>query len=764
MGRISNAQTSFNGGEWSPLLKERQDLEKYKNALATCLNGIPLAQGGWTRRPGTEYIHSAHGFASYEPGRLFRFEYSASQAYVIEVTPLGKFRFYTEGAILTTGVPRTPSAISRANPCVVTHNAHGIANGTRLVWRGMTGMTQLEGQEVQVANATANTYEMLLPGGTLINSTNYDTYTGGAAYHIVEVASPYGNNSMAPLRMVQVGDIAYFVDGINPPKILTRTSAIAFTLTTFQPLDGPYLALNTTAITITPSVSAVGASGTLTASGTLFVSTDVGRVVRIKIGANWGWVRITGFTSDISVNMTVFGTLGGTTATLLWRLGAWPGLALAGSQPAVVAVHENRLTFAGATSAPNRIDMSKSAGDHSSFEPTAPDGTVANDNAISYTFNAKDSNAVQWMVSSEKGLLVGTTSAEWVIRPSSQNEALTPANVTSKPSTDEGSASIDAQPAGDAFLFVQRGGQRLRELAYVFEADGFRSPDMTLLSEHITRPGIARLTYQHQPQEIAWAPRTDGVLLGFTYERAQNVTAWHRHELGGASDAAGLLVPVIEDAVTLVSDDGTRDEVWLLLRRYINGGDVRYIERMSKLWTYGDAKEDALYLDCARKRTGASTVTVTGLMHLEGQTVSILADGNAHPDVTVTNGKITLNVAASKVMIGYRYPSDGQSMPLAGGSQDGSSQGKLGRIVRVGFHLLDTLGFKYGLSADELTELVGAEYGELFGAGTGLMSGVVRCSLGGESSRSRQVFWRCDGPFPATLLALTTQADVSDDS
>jgi hypothetical protein len=402
---------------------------------------------------------------------------------------------------------------------------------------------------------------------------------------------------------------------------------------------------------------------------------------------------------------------------------------------------------------------------YTAFSPSATDGTVADDNAVAFVLNSDDVNAIRWLAASDKGLLAGTSRGEWPVRASSLNEAITPTNISSKPATRHGSADAAPVQAGKSTLFIQRANRKLREMAYVFEVDGFRAPDMTLLAEHITVPSIDELAYQEQPQAIVWGVRGDGVLLGFTYERDQGVTAWHRHELGGQSDAAGEAIPVVESIAVVTAPDGTRDELYMVVQRYINGGTKRYVEYMSKMWEVGDEQEDAFHVDCGWTVTNSPTsATVTGLWHLEGESVGVYADGAKLPNETVTNGKITLDNAAAIVTLGYLYNSDGQTMPLEGGAQDGSAQGKIRKINRVGFWLVDTLGLKYGRDADNLTEIVVRTWGDDYGTATALFTGVVRKRFEGTFDRLGQVYWRADGPFPAQVLAVMPQYDVSDES
>jgi len=260
-----------------------------------------------------------------------------------------------------------------------------------------------------------------------------------------------------------------------------------------------------------------------------------------------------------------------------------------------------------------------------------------------------------------------------------------------------------------------------------------------------------------------WGARSDGVLLGFTYERDQDVVAWHRHELGGFSNAGATAIPVVESLAAVPAPDATRDELYAVVKRYINGGTKRYVEYLSKIWEYGDLQVDAFQLDCGWTVTnGSPTATVTGLWHLEGQTVSAYVDGAAHPAVTVTNGLITLGYTGTEVVLGYAYNSDGQTMPFEGGAQTGTSQGKTKRIDTVAFWLMDTLGLKYGPDANNLTEVLNTQFGDNFGVMTPLYTGITRERFEGDYDLLGQVYWRAAGPFPATVLSIMPDMVVNE--
>jgi hypothetical protein len=771
MGRESLLQDAFNAGELSPLLLSRTSVQKRGNGLYTCLNWIPLVQGGLTRRPGTSMLKEVK--FSDKATRLFPFQYSVTQTYQLEFGA-GYIRFFAVHGLLTQAA-QDITAVTKAATAVLTYGgADTYANDDRVYITDVAGMTQLNNREfiVKNVNTGANTFELYERIGgadVAVNSTGYDTFTSGVGSlaEIFQVTTTFAEADLADIRVVQSADVLYILHPDFPPQQLVRVSALSWTLSDLVLTDGPYDVANTTATTLTPS-AATGAGVTLTASAvtginnnTGFQTTDVGRLIRILEGSTWGYVEITGYTSTTVVTVTVLSTLTNTNPKATWRMGVWSDTT---GYPTCGVFHEDRLWLGGAAVYPQRVDGSRT-GLYGNFSPSATNGTVTNDNAVAFVMNSNNVNNLRWLASTDKGLAVGTERGEWLLRPSALGEAITPTNIGGKPTTNHGSENIEPVQASKATLFVQRAGRKLRELVYVFEVDGFKAPDMTVLAEHITDPSITRLAYLEQPQALLFAPRSDGVLVGFTYERDQDVVGWHRHELGGQSDSGGLLIPVVEDCIATPDPDGVADELYALVRRYVNGASRRYVEIMTPMWTYGDDQEDAVHLDCSWTTVNSpATDTVTGLWHLEGESVVVYVDGAVHPAVTVTNGKITLGYSGSVITLGYAYNSDAVTMPPEGGAQEGTSQGKTKRIIRLGLWLLDTLGIKFGRDESHLTEVVFRQWGDLFGQPPALFTGVLKRRFEGDYDRLAQVFVRCDGPFPATLLALMPQLETADDS
>jgi hypothetical protein len=684
MPKVSPIQHSFNGGEISPLMYGRTDFDAYKNSMKTCINMIPMVQGPVTRRPGTYFVAEVKD--SSKATRLVRFEFSTTQAYIIEFGNL-YCRFYRDNGRIES------------------------------------------------------------PPGTA-----------------VEIVTPYLEADLFELKFAQSADVLYITHPLYQPRTLSRTAHTSWSLLAVTFDDGPYLAENQTATTLTP-VATTGSNIQVDASaiagingGVGFRASDVGRVIRITHAAVVGWARIVTVDTTTQVHVNIGSAFGATTASGQWRLGIWNDT---DGWPSCVTFFEDRLCFSGAPQAPQRIDGSV-VGSYNSFMPTEADLSVEDDMAISFTLNSNDVQVVRWMTDDEKGLLVGTVRGEWVVRPSSQNEALTPTNVAAKQSTTHGSADIQVLRAAKAALFVQRAGRKLRELAYIYEVDGFKSPDMTVLAEHITLSGIKEIAYQQEPQSVIWNALNDGRLGGFTYEREQKVLAWHGQNFGGYSDAGRTMPALCESVACIPSAGGTRDELWVVVNRYIDGGTKRYVEYVTKMWERGDDQEDAFFVDAGLTYDGVPADVITGLDHLEGETVSILADGAVHPQKVVASGEVTLDYEASVVQIGLPYNSDAGLLRMDVGAADGTAQGKMQRTHRAIFRFHDTGGVKVGPNFTTMDRVTFRTTNDPIGAAVPLFTGDYEHAWDGDYTTENLVCLRWDQPLPGTLICVMPQLHTQD--
>ena len=778
MPGASPIQTSFNTGELSELMYGRVDFDRYKSALATCLNWIPRTQGPLTRRPGTYFCDEVKD--STKATRLVAFTYSTVQSYIIEFGDL-YVRFKKNNAPVTL-TAQNITGITQANPAVLTYNgADTYANGDHVDITGVVGMTEVNGRRFKVANvnAGANTFQLQTVDGTNVNSTSYTAWSsGGTVAEVYTLTTTYAEADLFELKFVQSADVLYIFHPDYPTASLNRAADASWTLTELTLLDGPYLPENTTTTTLTPSAFAPGAGVTLTASAVTginndagFAATDVGRYIRIQQGSVWGYVLITGWTSTTVVTVTIINTLTSTAAKTVWRMGLYSDTT---GYPACGTFFGDRLWMGGCTYRPSRIDGSKT-GDYLNFAPSGTTGTVADDSAVAFSLNSDDVQVIRWMKGFSSGIAVGTVEGEWLVSPSALGEAITPTNINAKQSTNNGSTDTQPLKVGNALLHIAAGGRELYEMTYSFNENALDAYDMTILAEHVTKgatdatSGLKEMAYQKKRIKVVWGVRNDGVLLGFSYSRADKVTGWHRHTLGGYSNAGHTAGALVESVAVIPDSNGIHDQVWLLVKRYINGRVVRYNEIMKRLWEKTDAQEDAFFVDSGLTYDGSAASTLTGLYHLAGETVSVLADGAAHPDVVVSaTGTVTLNRTASVAQVGYSYNSDGQSLRPEAGASQGTAQGKTMRSHRVFFRLYDTLGLSVGATFNttgygKLTPLVFRTGGDDLGAAVPLFTGDKGdFAWEGSYSTAEYVCWRVSQPFPATIMAIMPDLDLQE--
>jgi len=391
--------------------------------------------------------------------------------------------------------------------------------------------------------------------------------------------------------------------------------------------------------------------------------------------------------------------------------------------------------------------------------PTALDGTVAANNAVGLSLNADKVNAVRWMLEDEKGLLIGTSGAEWRLGADNVNSSFSATNARAGRVETSGSASVRALKVSKSAVFVQASGRRLYDLKYTFSIDGFKSDEITGLSSHITVGGITALELQSQPYQFVWAIRADGKLLSLTYTSGeQNITAgWAKHTLGGYSDAGKTVAAIVESIAVIPSPDGTREDLWMVVNRYINGGTKRYIEYMTPWFTDSVTQVNAFFVDCGLTYSGAPVSSVSGLTHLEGQTVSVLGDGMAQANKVVSAGAITLDQAASVVSVGLPYVSQARTLRLEAGAADGTSIGKTRRVNRVGFLLHRSLGMSQGPSYTNLSPVIFRTTGDLLGVATPLYTGIVSETFEGDYDNEGYICVQQDQPLPSMILAIMPQ-------
>lgn len=870
MPRAAPMLSSFNAGELSPSVEGRVDVAKYNNGCKTLENYLMTVQGPVKRRGGTRFITDVKNSA--DQTWLFPFVFSVTQAYLLE---FGNqyIRFFTNHGQV---------------------NVSGVA-----AYNGATAYTVGD----LVSSAGVNYYCIAATTG---NAPPNATYWYALTGTIYEIPSPYtladltASDGTFNLRLIQSNDVVYIASQSYAPRKLSRFSATKWTLTTITPEGGPFKTLNATSTTVYSS--ATTGNVTLTASASIFSASHVGSlfylgqksvlsvkqwepgkavgasVLRRSDGKNYlslnaattggdkpvhtegaaydgdsgvqwqfqdpgyGYVLITGYTSGTVVTGTVVSqipdnaTLVGN-ATTRWAFGAWSDVE---GWPSQVTFFKERLVFGRG----QNVWMSV-AGDYENFSSKDDGGVVTTDMGISITLQSDKKNNLLWFSPSD-ALICGTAGAEFAIKSVTENQPFGPENVTAPEVSGRGSRSIVPVRIGDVALFVQRAGTKLRDFQYDNLSLAFKSFDQNTLADHITQSGIVTLAYQQEPNNVVWAVRDDGLLVAMTYSREQYESApfggWHRHPLGGSFGDSGA---VVESVACIPAPEQDRDELWLIVKRTINGSTKRYVEYMEYERNFGDDPQDFFSVDSGltlnntiaatlTPGTGAddqyatgvvfaagsavfssgdvgreihyrySTIdeadgktvlwhtakaeitgytdithvtatinvafpslaviasggwrmtvtTISGLSHLEGETVDVLADGAEHPQAVVSGGAITLSFAASKVQVGLYKRARLQTMRLNAGAADGTAQGKTARINKASVRLLDTLGMTFGPSFTELDDQPFRDALDAMDNAPPLFTGDILLDWPGDYDTNPWLCFEQSKPLPSTIVGI----------
>jgi hypothetical protein len=576
--------------------------------------------------------------------------------------------------------------------------------------------------------------------------------SGGSPYEIV---SPYLEAELFEIKYAQSADVMYICHPNHAVRKLSRTGHTAWTLTEVDFTNGPYLDSNITTTTFTISAHTVGAGRTLTASAitginsnTGFQTTDVGRLVQFRDGHG----KITARTSTTVVTIEILTDMGSSSSSTDWSLGAFSNTT---GHATCVTFFEQRLVFAGTKSQPQTLFFSKS-GDYENMDENRG-GTVADDDAIIYTIASNQVNAIRFMTAT-RTLIVGTAGGEFAVSGGGTDIAITPTNILIKKQSNHGAANLDAIAVGNVTLFLQRAKRKIRELAYNFDVDGYLAPDMTILAEHISESGITQMAYQQEPNQIIWCVRTDGQLIALTYQREQQVVAWHRHIFGGSFSTGDA---VCESVAALPTDDNEY-QIWVIIKRTIDGATKRYVEYLHTFDFDETDNTDFNFLDSQLSYSGSPVTSISGLSHLEGQTVAILADGATHPRKTVASGSIILDRSASKVKVGLPYTSLLQTMRLDAGSQDGTSQGKTKRIFDITLRIYESIGIEVGPDLNNMERIPFRSSATLMDQAIPVFTGDKEIEFRGNYETDGYVYVRQDQPLPLTILSLYPRLVTND--
>jgi len=655
----------------------------------------------------------------------------------------------------------------------------------------------------------------------------------------VLITTVYDEDELSELQYVQSNDVMYIVHPNDPPQKLIRIDHDEWTIADVAWEWGPFLDLNTTTTTITPS----GTTGTisLTSSAAIFTEDNVGSLWKIieksdnsaidgtldenessatvaiegdgllTLEGTWtglatleksivdagswepvypklngdaanieysfsesdagfeyrvtmtsfaagtceytlvaynsditGYVTVTAFTSTTVVTATVTSTLAGTDATLKWAEGAW---STRRGQPRAICIYQNRLCLAGTTYQPNGFWTSASADLENMRESTLDNG------AIVYEVSATKQNPILWL-QDKNGVIAGTSGSVIRIFSQSNTSVLTAASIGSERQAEAGSADMQPALIGDSIVFVDRNRRRVRDMIYDLQSDGFVSPELTIMAEHITSPGLIDIAVQSRPDNMVWFVRGDGQLVSLTYNRNEGVVAWARHITDGTFESVAVIPGTDED------------EVWVLVKRTIGSNDVRYIEQIQPQ-DWGTDPKNCWFVDSGLDYSGVATSTITGLDHLEGETLQAFYGDTKFEEVTVSSGNVTLSESVTAATIGLPYTSTFLTFPIEMQTQQGFSIGYKKKVYEIVGCFYRTMNGQYGVK-EQFTEptmydIMFSEWPDTTNGSEDPYSGQIRLEVDSGWDDEVQIKFLQEEPFPFNVTAVQTKIEVSED-
>lgn len=421
-----------------------------------------------------------------------------------------------------------------------------------------------------------------------------------------------------------------------------------------------------------------------------------------------------------------------------------------GLYPACAAFFEQRLTYAGSLTFPQSIWGSRT-GDFDNFNKSSP---LRDDDSYKFTLNSRQVHKIRWMVVMDV-LIIGTDGAIWSLSPGSNADAVVPTKPPKlEVQTNIGVSHIQPIVIGKTVMFLESSNKVVRDLAYTLEADGYDGNDVTILAEHLfERHGITSWCYQRDPNSIIWSTRDDGVLLGFTYYKEHKIWAWHRHDTSGVSGRHSFY------RVANIRTQSDVDDTYAVVQRKIKGTPLYYIERFKDRLPSDDIA-DAYFVDCGLSYNGAPTRTFTGLVHLEGEAVSVLADGHIIHGLVVSGGQVTLPTSASKVHIGLGYTAELETLDFEVTAQNGTLKDKKRSVVEVYLGLRDSVQAYVGPDLeDEHMYPVDFRDNESLDEPVPLYSGQKTKGMFKVTSNQAKVAIKTKDPVPLTVQSITARVE-----
>lgn len=684
-------QPSFAAGVISGDVAARVDLEKYKAAILEGLNVIPRAHGLMYKRMGTLLCGEVKD--SSKKTRLMKFSSSVENEYLLELGNLYT-RVWKDGAYIGQEVvtPYTEADLLNVNKtqsadvmylCSGSYPVKTLARHAENDWRFADYPFKL-GPFRTINADTANKITPSATSGTVTLTAVNDTFDAAHVGGLIKLtqyveAKSVSLSGAGTSSAIQAGD---------DWKIITHgtwTGAVSVKQSTDNGTTWTLLRKYTGA----GDYNAVE-SGTVDEKCLIRVESTASGVTIDLTAYPYSWdgvAKITAVTDAKTATATTQKDFADTSATADWYFGAWSAKY---GYPFCSTFWQDRLALGGTATDKQTIWLGRT-GDYPNFGVESADGEVLDDSAITLPLVSRQQQQVRYLITLSD-MIALTQSTEW--RISSGSEAVSPTNAVPSPQTYRGCANVPPLFVGNKVIYIQDRGTTVRDMGYDYTSDSYTGADLTILARHLVEDyEIIDMDYQQEPDSIVWLVRSDGKLLSLTYNREQDVYAWSLHETDGEFES-----------VCCITGD-SQDDVYFVVRRTINGATKRFVEKLAPRLNEATAL-NYVQMDCALRITNATaTATITGLDHLEGKEVMVLADGKEHLNLAVSGGSITLQFEATNVTVGLPYTFRAKMPNVEMQLRDGTLQGRHKKVNSVILRLKNSFGGGIGPSWTELDDM-----------------------------------------------------------
>jgi hypothetical protein len=684
-------QNSLNGGEISPDLFGRTDLDKYKKSCSTVRNFFASYRGPLHSRAGTKFVGQCLQPGTGAPPVLIPFEFSLNQGIALEFGN-GYIRFAINGGYVTES-PIAITGVSNAAPGTVTAT-QSYVNGDWVYIADVVGMPAIDANIYIIANRTGTTFNLRDPlTNALVDTTAFGAYGGGGTVaRIYTLATPYLVADLPLLKWTQSADVMTLTHPSYVPYDLARITNSSWTLTatTFASSIAAPASCTGTSTTagsfyyqyVATAVDATTGEESVASPVTIFTSDNIG-LVRGTIQITCGTVVNAGsynfYKGPISYASAptpgpIFGYVGTALAPSFTddnivadfttvpptHQNPFPS---AGNYPGVAAYFQQRRFYAASFNNPDTFWASQ-PGAFKNMDTSIP---AQDDDALIATPWAQQVNGIQAMLPMPGGLVILTGLGAWQLSGGQSGAAVTPSNLLATPQAYNGCAA-DIKPITINFdiLYVQSRGSIVRDLSYNFFVNIYTGTDLTVLSNHLfTGHRILRWDWAEEPYKLVWAVREDGILLCLTYLKEQDVYAWTRHDTNGLfQSVCTISEPPVNAPYFIVKRliQSTGAPVWAY---FLERMDNRIWNSLDETWcvdagaAYPQPKPNAT-LTVSSSR-GVSTIIAARII-LQGSgyvtPIAIITDATGNGAVltlTQTGGAIT-GAVLSGTLTGYTAP------------------------------------------------------------------------------------------------------------